>query len=208
MPATESWFLLLRSCPQWQLLTVTILSMYYNYTIMFDFGVRRNWFHMQSPNLACPVAESAIRPVGQRAIAIALLEEDRHPGSHVRYNSIALYDCVQACYSPSPLMKDCWKIIDQYLITCKWWAAHNNYSMSSPTTHAWTGNEFIHNNQKHTKNYQHSIYYKTGHAVSFSSTQRMEPTELPTHVKGAWQVTLSRWPDQEKELVLGIHPMG
>lgn len=51
---------------------------------------------MQSPNLACPVAESAIRPVGQRAIAIALLEEDRHPGSHVRYNSIALYDCVQA----------------------------------------------------------------------------------------------------------------
>jgi len=43
-----------------------------------------------------------------------------------------------------------------------------------------------------------SIYYKTGHAVSFSSTQRMEPTELPAHVKGAWQVTLSRWPDQGK----------
>jgi len=51
---------------------------------------------MQSPNLACPVAESTIRPVGQRAIAIALLEEDRRPGSHVRYNSITLYDCVQA----------------------------------------------------------------------------------------------------------------
>jgi len=51
---------------------------------------------MQSSNLACPVAESAIRPVGQRAIIIALLEEDRHAGSHVRYNSSTLYDCVQA----------------------------------------------------------------------------------------------------------------
>jgi len=44
-------------------------------------------------NLACPVAESAIRPVGQQAITAALLEEDRHPGSHVRYSSSTLYDC-------------------------------------------------------------------------------------------------------------------
>jgi len=63
---------------------------------------------------------------------------------------------------------------------------------------------FIDNNQKYTKLSIH--YYKTGHAVSFSSIPRMEPTKLPTHVKGAWQVTLSRWPNRERELVLDMHP--
>ena len=33
------------------------------------------------------------------------------------------------------------------------------------------------------------------HAVSFSSIQRIRPTELPTHIKGALQVTSSEWPD-------------
>jgi len=42
---------------------------------------------------------------------------------------------------------------------------------------------FIHNNQEYTKLSIH--YYKTGHAVSFSSIARMEPTKLLTHVKGA-----------------------
>ena len=39
----------------------------------------------------------------------------------------------------------------------------------------------------------------TGHAVSFSSIATMELTELPTHVKGTWQVTASPWPDQCNE---------
>ena len=40
----------------------------------------------------------------------------------------------------------------------------------------------------------------TRHPVSFSSIARMELTELPTHVKGAWQVTASRWPDRENKV--------
>lgn len=59
---------------------------------MFDFG---NWSHMQSPNLAFPVAESATRLMGRWAMIIAVLE-DRHPGSRVRCDVIMLVDCVQA----------------------------------------------------------------------------------------------------------------
>jgi len=40
----------------------------------------------------------------------------------------------------------------------------------------------------------------TGHAVSFSSIAKMELTELPTHIKGAWRVTASRWPDRKKKI--------
>jgi len=37
------------------------------------------------------------------------------------------------------------------------------------------------------ENYQFiRISTKTEHTVNFSSIQGMKPTELPTHVKGAW----------------------
>jgi len=51
-------------------------------------------------------------------------------------------------------------------------------------------------------------YYKTGHAVSFSSVQKTKPTKLPTHVKGAWQVTLSRWPNRERDCPWHAPPLG
>jgi len=48
---------------------------------------------MQSPNLACPVAESATGPMGPRAMTMS--EEDRHLGSRVQYNVITLVNRVQ-----------------------------------------------------------------------------------------------------------------